>query len=300
MSGFLTMAGVAVVLAACAETATAPGSGEPEMRNNVILDPAYIIDTGPGGTSSIGSSGLFAAGATNCSPQPQCAAHYQFLAGKFTLGRGANVTSVEGWMSVGFAGSMKVAIRADSAPATGSHIPGRGLDSATYAVGTQVYSWAAFTGFNTNLPPGTYWVTFEPVANSGFSGGMTGPAASPLPDYAFNADGNFRWIAFSTFNQSPAFGFRVYGSTVLTPADQIADLQAYVSGLGLSKPHPSKINGLLQKASDALTSNQTAAACEYLQDLIAYINKQGPRKIDPAVSSDLISRTSAIRTDIGC
>jgi hypothetical protein len=296
LSLFLALGAVVTGLAACAENATAPGPGL-SVRNDVILTPAYIIDTGPGGTASVGSSAMFAAGATNCSPQPACAAHFQFLGGQFSLRRGANVTSVEGWMSVGFAGTLKVAIRADSAPAVGAHIPGRSLDSATYSVASQAYGWKAFSDFDLDLSAGNYWVTFEPVANGGFSGGMAGPSASPLPAYAYFADGNNRWLAFT---QNPGFGFRVFGATVLTPSDQIEDLEAYVSGLGLSKPHPSKINGLLGKALNALAADQAATACGYLQDVVAYINKQGPRKIAPADATDLVSRTNAISDDIGC
>jgi hypothetical protein len=296
----LTAAALTLVVAACSDHPTEPLSEIAAPRANIVSPPAYIIDTGPGGTSSIGSSAMFATGSTHCSPTPACQAHFQFQAGKFTLTHGANVQSLEAWISVGWAGNLDVYIKSDSTTSTGIHIPGHSLNKVTYAVATQVYSWKVFSSFNVSLTPGTYWFTMEPVANSQFDGGMTGTAASPLSDYAFFADGNNRWVPFSQFNQNPAFGYRVYGETVLTPADQIADLRAYVAGAGLPKPIPGKIDGMLQKAVDALGANQTAAACTNLQDVIDFISRQSVRKVPASTSTEIISRTNAVRTDIGC
>jgi hypothetical protein len=243
---------------------------------------------------------MFAAGATNCSPQPACAANFQYLGGVFTLNTSAQVSSVEGWMSVGFAGTLGVYIRIDSTTSTGLHIPGHSLNTATYSVAAQAYGWKAFSNFNVNLSAGTYWLTFEPVANGGFSGGMTGTAASPLADYAFFADGNNRWVPFSVFNQHPAFGFRVYGSAVLTTAQMIANAQAYVSGSGIAASLVRQINKNYQQAADAYGLGTTARACTELQAVIDYVNKQSAKKIPASVSSEIISRTNAIQTDIGC
>lgn len=297
---FMTAAALTLVMAACSDQPTEPSSVIAAPRANVLSTPGYIIDTGPGGTSSIGSSAMFASGSTHCSPVPACQAHFQFQAGTFTLTRGANVQSLEAWISVGWAGDLDVHIKTDSTTSTGVHIPGHSLNKVTYAVGTQVYGWKVFSSFNVSLTAGTYWFTMEPVANSQFDGGMTGTAASPLSDYAFFADGNNRWVPFSQFSQHPAFGYRVYGQTVSTPSDQIADLRTYVAGAGLAKAITSKIDGLLQKASDALAANQTATACSNLSAVIDYINRQSTKKIPASVGSDLISRTNAIRTDIGC
>ena len=299
-SAALTLSGTALFMLACSEQSTGPSDGFSSPRNNVVLPAAYIIDTGPGGTSSIGSSALFAKGSTTCSPQPACAGHFQFLAGKFTLARSANVQSLEAWLGAGVGGALDVHIKTDSAPPTGNHIPGHSLHAAEYSVSSQVYSWKVFTAFNVTLQPGTYWITLELDSGSTFNGGMTGPAASPLADYAFFADGNFRWVPFSAFNQNPGFGFRVYGESVLTPSNQIDDLTAYVSGSGLAKANVMKINGSLQKAKDALAANNTSSACTNLQAVVTYIDKQGPRKIAPSLASDLIAKTNAISTDVGC
>ena len=292
-------AAVAFFFAACSENPASPVANDFAIGKSVLA-AAYIIDTGPGGTSSIGSSGMFASGSTTCSPQPACAAHFQFLAGKFTLTRAANVQSVEGWMSVGVGGALNVHIRTDSTPPAGAHIPGHSLHTAQYNVSAQTFNWKAFTSFNVTLQPGTYWVTFEPVANGTFNGGMTGVAASPLADYAFFADGNNRWVPFSAFNENPAFGFRVYGEGIVTPTEQINDLMAYVSGAGLPRANVMKINGSLQKAADALAASNTAGACANLQAAIDYVNKQGARKIPSSVATEIISKANAIRADIGC
>ena len=78
----------------------------------VVGQSTYLIDTGAGSTSSIGSASLFASGSTTCSPQPQCAAAFQFLAAQFTLPEAASISSIEAWMSGNTAGSVAVKIRA--------------------------------------------------------------------------------------------------------------------------------------------------------------------------------------------
>ena len=58
----------------------------------------YLVDTGPGGTTTSGAAPLFASGSTTCSPQPACAAHFQYLAGQFTLSEAATISSIELWL----------------------------------------------------------------------------------------------------------------------------------------------------------------------------------------------------------
>ena len=296
----ITMTALAILAASCSDDATGPASRDIHARHDVTLPAGYIIDTGPGGTSSVGSAALFSAGSTTCLPQPACAGHFQFLGGKFTMAHGANIQSVEGWMSIGVAGSMDVHIRSDSTPPAGAHIPGHSLDSVRYAVGTQVYGWKVFSSTAVTLPAGTYWLTFEPVPNTALNGGMTGTAASPLADYAFFADGNNRWVPYSVFSQNPAFGFRVYGESVLTASDLIVDLRAYVAGSGIPRPNIMKIDGSLQKAATALAANNVITACANLQDVLDYLARQSVRKIPASVSTEIVSQTNVIRTDIGC
>ena len=195
---------------------------------------------------------------------------------------------------------MTAHVRTDSTTATNAHIPGHSLGSSTLSIAASVTAWRVFSGLSIDLSAGTYWVTFEPVPSGGFDGGMPGPAAAPLPDYAFFNEGNNRWVAFSAFSQNPALGVRVFGSVTVTAGDLIADLRAYVAGAGLPKPLPTKVDGLLQKALDAFNANQTATACTNLQDVIDFMNRQSVRKVPASVSSEIISRTNAIRNNIGC
>jgi hypothetical protein len=297
---YAATATLAFLIAGCAGETTAPISREIQPRATVTPTPGYLIDTGPGGTSSIGYPSLIAAGSTTCSPQPTCANNYQFLGGKFTLAQEAIVESVEGWLNVNLAGSVAVYIRADSTPAVGANVPGpRVLHTATYALTNQAFGWKVFTSFNVDLPAGTYWLTIEPVANSGFNGGMSGGAAAPLADYAFNANGNNRWVTFSAASE-PNLGMRVYGTVVVTASDMINDLKTYVNGSGIPRPNAKKIIQKLDLALVALAANQTSAACTDMQDVIDYTNAQSVRKIAADVKASILSQSADIRTKIGC
>ncbi len=98
----------------------------------VVAQSTYLIDTGPGATSSIGGSSLFAGGSATCSPQPQCSQAFQFLAGQFTLHQAASIESVEIWVAgFGTGGSMDVKIRADA-------------NGSTARVGSRVVTVSAF------------------------------------------------------------------------------------------------------------------------------------------------------------
>lgn len=295
----ISTAGIALLIWACTDQTTGPTSNDLRTRNDVIQPAGYIIDTGPGGTGSAGSWGLFSSGSTACSPQPQCAGYYEFLGGKFTLTNQANVQSVEGWMG-GSAGSIDVYIKTDSTPAVGASIPGHSLHTANYSVTASAYHWQVFSSFTVTLPPGTYWLTFEPVPNSGFTGSMAGGVADSLADYGFKSDGNNRWLAFSQFSQNPGLGFRVYGQSVITTQQLITNLRTYVDGAGLATPITKKLDGYLQNALNAVNANNTGTACTNMQALIDYVNKQSVKKIPTNVSSEIISEANAIRSDLGC
>jgi hypothetical protein len=304
LSGFLTVGAVAVALAACSEQATGPLSHASAAKSDIVpASASYIIDTGPGGTASVGASSLFSAGSTTCSPQPACAGFFQYLGGQFVLANDANVESVEGWMSVTLGGSVKVHIRTDSVNAFSQHIPAHSVDSATYVVAPQAYGWKVFSGFNLNLSAGTYWLTFEPVPNTGFNGGMIGPSTNPLPGYAHFNEGNNRWVPFST---NPQFGMRVFGTEVLPPPgddtaeEMIADLQTIVADLNVAKGTATSIDSKLQLALAALEANEVTTACGYLQDAINYIRAQSGKKISTATAAELTAQITAIRTEIGC
>lgn len=70
-----------------------------------------VVDTGAGGTSTIGSSGLFAAGSTTCSPQPACASYFQYLGARITLTQSTTLDHVDLWLSPGHGGQVAVVIQ---------------------------------------------------------------------------------------------------------------------------------------------------------------------------------------------
>src|SRR3989454_1380264 len=220
-------------------TASAPGAaGSPITFTATVtggVGGKPLIDTGPGGSSDIGAFGLFSSGSTTCSPQPACATFFQFLAGQFTLAREARLESVQGWMSGG-GGSIDVMIRAEN-----GGIPGSSIFSKTYTQGIQSgFDWVVFSSYDVVLPAGTYWLSFEPVANSGFEGSMSGGAPAPLPNYAFQSDANNRlWINFGIFGPQPGLGMRI-SEAALTPAERIADLRTTVSDLDLPTGSPAR------------------------------------------------------------
>jgi len=158
---------------------------------------AVLVDTGPGGTSSIGAWSLFSGGG-----------HFQSLGGRFTLTSPATLDSVEGWMGpFGSGGTIDVKIRADGA------VPGTAIYSKNYTLGTRIPAgWDVFGGFGVTLPAGTYWLCFEPVAGGGMNYSMPPGASSPLPSYAYLADGNPGWIVG---NPNPTLGMRVSGGPVV-------------------------------------------------------------------------------------
>jgi hypothetical protein len=167
-----------------------------------------LVDTGPASTSTNTAPSLFATSGTGCSPQPSCATNFQFLAGQFTLTNGATLDSVEGWMRVNAGGSLEVKIRADN-----NGIPGSSIYSQTYVVGSQLVGWALFPNYNAVLTPGTYWLTFEPVATTGFSGSMPRGAPFPLQNYAFFNEGNNRWVNNPNLVPPLTLGFRISGTS---------------------------------------------------------------------------------------
>ena len=296
----LSAAALALLVAACVSESTAPSSEDASLRADIVPQSAtYLIDTGPGGTSSIGSQSFFSKGSTTCSPQPDCFGNFQFLAGKFTLADSADVESLEAWLSVGIAGNAHVHIRSDSVPPAGNNIPGHSLHSVGYTLGTQTFGWKVFSSFTVGLRAGTYWITLEPDSGTGLNGGMSGGAASPLADYAFFADGNNRWVPYSAFSQHPALGFRVFGTAVVTPSQRINTLIAYVDA-NVPKANARKIDQDLQAALTAIGANQTAAACADVQSVITYVNGNSTKKLSASVKSEITSQANTIRSSLGC
>lgn len=177
-----------------------------------------LIDTGPGSNDTSGGPALLSVGDTTCTPQPNCSLAFQFLGGEFTLDSEAELDSVEGWMALFQVGSIDVKIRANN-----NGIPGNVIFSKTYDLSNETPSstpaWQVFPEFNVVLDAGTFWVTFEPVANSQFSASMPRGAPNPLENYAFLGNGNNDWVNFNLFGPNPGLGFRISGVSTAVAAN---------------------------------------------------------------------------------
>jgi hypothetical protein len=180
----------------------------------------YLVDTGPGATTSTGASSLFAKGSTTCSPQPACGQAFQFLAAQFTLTRATSIDQIELWVvPFSFGGSMSVRIREDVLGLPGPDGPplfsAGSIYSKTYSV-PNVFGpaqWVTFPQYEAVLAAGTYWVVFEPVEGSDLNYSVSGGVANPLQKYAFFANDNNRWIALSPNPFSDAkLGVRIRGT----------------------------------------------------------------------------------------
>jgi hypothetical protein len=173
-----------------------------------------LIDTGQGGSSSIGATSLFSTG-TACSPQPTCASAFQLVAAQFTLTQAATLDSVQIWMGpFGSAGSLAVRIRSDNHGLPGDTQPPYlgpvSIYEKTYPLGNIFTAgWVNFPNYNAILAAGTYWLSLEPVSGSGLSYNMPGGAAHPLAKYAFFGNGNPGYLALSP---NPGLGVRVLGT----------------------------------------------------------------------------------------
>lgn len=297
---FLAVPAVLLFVSGCATDSTSPTAAPLHRASVSALAPvsSYLIDTGPGSTSSTGSSSLFASGSTTCSPQPSCGLNNQFLAGQFTLAAAATIDQVEGWMYIGN-GTMDVIIRSDN-----SGLPGATVYSKQYVVTSQfALDWKTFGDFNTNLPAGTYWLSFEPTNGGGISGGMSGGVASPLAKYAFLSYGNLGWVQLGSNPYSDGkLGMRVRGTTAvtLTPAEMISNVSNTIAGLNLQKGIANSLNAKLKSALSAISAGNTSGACSSLQDLISEIRAQSGKKISAADASALTASIVEIKGALGC
>ena len=190
-----------------------------------------LVDTGAGQIGQIGSLGLFNAG-TN----------FEYIAGQFTLNQAASISSIQGWMLVLAAGSVNVKIYAgNSSLALAGIIPGTSVFSQTFTPGaSSAMGWVSFPLSQPYpvLSAGTYWISFEPVA-SGFSAEMGPGVPNPLPNYAFFANGNNRWV-----NSHLNVGIQVFGTTLQALASGTAARTIMTgSAFGLPDTTQDLING---------------------------------------------------------
>jgi hypothetical protein len=249
----------------------------------VVGQSTYLVDTGAGSTSSLGSASLFASGSTTCSPQPQCAAAFQFLAAQFTLPEAASISSIEAWMTGNTAGSVAVKIRADlnglPAPIQPPLYSPSNVYAQTYSIpGRFGAGWVAFSNYSAVLAAGTYWVTIEPVAGSGFNSSMPGGAPAPLAKYAYFADGNsgYRTLTdFQNFPNSSKLGIRIAGSKFSGLAFGTAT-RVSAAGNHFSSCCPFNVDRISQAISDFSPVQSDALTVSYIFEIPgAYVHGRG-------------------------
>ena len=175
----------------------------------------YLVDTGSGGTTSIGAVSLFGSGSTTCSPQPGCASDFQYLGARIQLSQAATVTGVELWVvPFSFGGDLTVRIREEVSGLPGANAPplfsANSIYAKTFPSAPNVFGspqWVAFNGMDAVLAAGTYWITLEPAAGTNMNYSLPGGAPNALSKYAFYSFGNPGYVQLPN-----ALGIRVAGS----------------------------------------------------------------------------------------
>ncbi|HMJ05568.1 MAG TPA: Ig domain-containing protein, partial [Chthoniobacterales bacterium] len=159
-----------------------------------------LVDTRHGSTTSTAEVALY----NTVSPSAHL---FQQLAGRFTIHDSFQITSVEGWLRARTNSTLKVVLYNEI-----GGLPGNPLRSQTFTLGSASLPvhWEVFSGLTWQLPAGTYWLSFEPPANSTLDAGMVEGVPFPLSGYALfsNSSGN-QWISFPA-----TLGFRVSGHSV--------------------------------------------------------------------------------------
>jgi hypothetical protein len=118
-------------------------------------------------------------------------------------------------------------------------------------------------------------------------------------EYTFPTAGSHK-ISWAT-DQARGTSTWAVGCSAFDLSGAITDLQATVSGMGLSKGTSTALNSPLQKALDALNANDTAGACGFLQSFLDEVNAHaGKKKLTATQAQQLTDAANAINTPLGC
>ena len=153
----------------------------------------FIVNTGPGPAGLPGYSlgGL------------------QWLAVEFDVTEPVTITRVEGWILAYRAGALDVSLYSD-----GGEVPGELLFRSTGFVetGDGTAEWHGASAVNWTIPPGSYWIAFEPRPGEAvfrMEGAAPYPSKRPLQN---GAVADLEWD--ETYFESDAvaqIGLRIFG-----------------------------------------------------------------------------------------
>ena len=167
------------------------------MAGSAMAQTTLLFDTG----QPTGAAAPLLCGST-CGGSAQ----FQDVAGQFTLPNSYSISSAQLWVQApSTGGQLAVVIRSDNAG-----LPGASVFSQSYTMPNQTTSgWVTFTFTQQPVLDAatTYWLSFEPVANSSISYTVPGGAPNPLTEYAVYNSLNSGW-----FTEATSQGMRVSGS----------------------------------------------------------------------------------------
>jgi hypothetical protein len=161
---------------------------------------AYLVDTGPSPNQAYNGGWLY-------STNNGTFIAFTYYAAEFTLDQDSTITSIEGSMSVGTPGSLRVVIYDD-----GGDIPGTSLYHKDFSLLTKdsAPTWHGTSELNWTLSSGTYWVAFE-VPNPGFWAWMWTHPLKPLGNEAYWNN----WGTGYASNDSFDMGVRIDGGALV-------------------------------------------------------------------------------------
>lgn len=128
----------------------------------------------------------------------------------------------------------------------------------------------------------------------GFVGFVTTNPTTTLT-FTFVKSGSIVNDIFQVYN--PAYA---NGAVVTTPVQKIGDLRSLIGALTLATGIGTSLDAKLRDALAALGASNMPLACSDLQDVINQANALSGKKMTPANAATIVSKSSAIRTQLGC
>jgi len=142
-----------------------------------------------------------------------------------------------------------------------------------------------------NLPPGTYWFVIRGTNIRPW------PTESRVGSWAVGASATVaNWSPLST---NTDLAFAVFG-TLETPQSAASGLSATIDDFKLDFGTATSFHAKLNASMASLGANDTAGACDSLQDFLNAANAQSQKKLTAQQAADLIAGARKIRSLVGC